>query len=149
MDVSENWRASEAHDAEYVAERMRKSDIDELSDVGAEPLEALLRGFYLSDECNTIVVNKRPAGMFGVTRQEDGSGVVWLLGTQEIEKISTTFLRGSRQWVESKASEYWKLFNFVSAKNEVSIRWLKFLGFKFKEKILVNDSDFIPFERMN
>jgi hypothetical protein len=148
VDDSKFFRASEVHDADFLADRLREIDIKEIEAVsGGTALEALLKGYYISDECNTIVIDKRPAGMFGVTPDYMTGGVIWMLGTPYIKDISITFLRESKKWVDQKCGEYSVLYNYVAIDNTIAINWLRFLGFNFKEHVDMRGMEFIRFER--
>ena len=56
-----------------------------------------------------------------------------------------TFYKCTRQWVDDMNERYQMLFNYVDARNEVTIRWLKHLKFEFPK--LIEDYGFekIPF----
>lgn len=142
------FRVSEIHDADFLANRLRDLDVREVKAAGCGgALEALLRGYYLSDECNTIVIDQRPEGMFGVTPDYASGGLVWMLGTDSIKDISFKFLRESKKWVNQKSGEYSRLYNYVGAENTIAINWLRFLGFTFTDHITMRDMKFIGFER--
>lgn len=119
-----------------VGEYMREDDRREIwASAKSLPHHTLMRSYILSDAPKTIMFNERPIAMFGVVNQNvmSGYGVPWLLGTEEIEKISFRFLRGSREHLAEMLSEYKRLENFVDVRNTVSIKWLRWLGFDMME----------------
>jgi len=83
------------------------------------------------------MMNGRPELMFGVgdinvlTRV----GAPWLLGTDAVVEHYVGFLRGSRDWQRQLSTRYRVLMNAVDDRNEVSKRWLLWLGFTLGEPI--------------
>lgn len=80
-----------------------------------------------------MVDDSRPVCMFGVTPIDilGGVGSPWLLGTDEVKKYANTFLRLNKSYVAKMLELFPYLQNYVDTRNEISIRWLKWLGFKF------------------
>ena len=121
-------------DCYYMAERLRPADAAEVyAAAGVSPLSALVEGFETSDE---LVVGadeqNRPVLMGGVgAGDEPNAGCVWMLATTDIEKHKVSFLRGCRAWVEEWNKKYPVLFNCVDERNELHIKWLRWLGFTF------------------
>lgn len=142
-------RPSEVHDAEYLACYIREIDKQECAAMSPDDtiLDSLLKSYFISEECNTIIANREPIGMFGVFRESDTTGVVWMLGSEKIKDVSFSFLKKSRKWVESKMDEYETLHNWVGSDNEVSINWLGFLGFEFGQQARQGGMTFVHFER--
>ena len=114
--------------------RLRPEDEVELRAHG-EPNNflALYKAIRRSQKSYTVWVGDMPAAIFGVGRapQDASVGVVWLLGTPEIETIKIQFLRESRKWLEEMSQGYDLLTNVVHEDNELHIRWLKWLGMSF------------------
>jgi hypothetical protein len=77
------------------------------------------------------------AGMFGVVPQADGSGVVWLLGSDELvaPPLSRQFLRECKQHLAVMERAYTQLWNHIDERNTVHRRWLEWLGFEFYKRI--------------
>lgn len=67
-----------------------------------------------------------PVSLAGVT------GVPWLLGSDEVCSYSRQFLRRNKDYVLEMLRAFPVLRNVVDARNEVSIRWLRWLGFKMQ-----------------
>lgn len=125
---------SEAH---YIAERMRNTDKKELELLGLpDPLKALLDGVKHSTECYTAFApneHRNPIAMFGLqlSPEEEAFNIVWLLGTDDVEKHSKKFLRYSRPWTQYFLEAYKKpIGNVVSKENTLHQRWLEWCGFK-------------------
>lgn len=114
--------------------RLRPADLVELEAHGeTNTLVALLRAVRRSEKSYTVWLDDLPAAIFGVGRspQDASVGVVWLLGTPEIETIKIQFLRESRKWLEEMSQGYDLLTNVVHEDNQLHIRWLKWLGMSF------------------
>lgn len=72
-----------------------------------------------------------PVAFFGMTEIDALQGAVWMLATPEITQNARSVLHWTpsvlRGWHERRPL----LFNYVDARNELHIRWLKRLGFVF------------------
>ena len=91
-----------------------------------------------------VSVGGIPCILFGCNGSSS-VGIPWLLATDDIRQIGVRFIRGSRPIVDDWLTRYEVLENFVHAGNEISIRWLKWLGFDLQETITVNNEPFIRF----
>lgn len=121
-----------------VADRMRPADVAEVAAMsGRSPHDALAFSLSRSSFAWTAILDGQPEVMFGVgdlnvlTR----SGSPWLLGTDAVEREYRMFLRQSRDWSEQLFERYDVLRNFVDDRNEVSKRWLRWLGFTLLDPI--------------
>lgn len=114
---------------------MREEDIEEIRAAGEHtPLAALFYGFMVGAPVFTIVTpnESRPAALVGVTPTKiNGAGLVWLLGTRDIEKYPITFLRHSKEVLKYFFTKYEVLYNSVYKHNYLHIKWLEWLGFNF------------------
>jgi hypothetical protein len=121
---------------EYIAPRMRRADVEEIKAAsGKSPREALEFSFDRSNEAWALIYDGKPAAMFGVGWISILSGMAapWLLGTDLVQDHYRHFLRGSRWWFARISSGYDVLTNIVDDRNDVSKRWLEFLGFTLDE----------------
>lgn len=120
--------------AVHISARMRRADIDEvMASGGHDPMTALRESLDSAAKAWTALVNDEPGCMFGVTALDilSGLGCPWLLGTNLVEKNSIAFLRRSKRYVAEMLDLFPYLYNFVDARNRLSIRWLKWCGFDF------------------
>lgn len=71
------------------------------------------------------------AGLFGVDPvfNHPHIGVIWLLGSDQLQAHSVEFLRKSREWVDIYNQRYTLLLNRADARNTLHLRWLRWLGF--------------------
>lgn len=116
-----------------VAERMRRSDIEELkASSGRTPEQALRRALVLSRYTWTALVDGQPEVMFGCGGNGDGVGCAWLLGSHWMEHphAARHIWRYSKVYLQKMHEHYHTLFNYVDDRNIVSRRWLERLGFQ-------------------
>lgn len=126
------YRPFTAGDAEILAPKLRKHDVDEVwASHGLTPLEALVKSQINSSESHTIIASDGEViGMFGCV--DDGAvGIPWLLASDRLPEVAREFLPESRKWVEKINQDYLVLTNYVDVRNTSAKRWLKWLGFRF------------------
>ncbi|MCB9178960.1 MAG: DUF2833 domain-containing protein [Flavobacteriales bacterium] len=127
---------------------LRDADRLECEAAGFDEGFALQESFKVTPDCRTVVYNNEPVGMFGVAPVPSSGvrvGLVWFLGTNGMSKITTRFLRESRQWLETISADYDLLTNIVHHGNTLHIRWLQWLGFVFLSR---RAGPFIEFVRI-
>lgn len=112
--------------------RGRQADRDEvMAGHGWTLSEGLRHSLATSTLAWTGMVGDEPVVMFGVSPASvvGGKGIPWLLGTDAIARHQMAFLRHSRRMVGQMAEIYPVLENWVDDRNELSKRWLAWLGF--------------------
>ena len=119
-----------------MAPHMRKADRDEVwasSKVG--PHTALFKAMKVTASPRTVLVDREVVCMFGVSSTTILSdvGSPWLLGTDKMVSHPLVFLKRSRDYFQGIRKEYKHLENYVDVRNEISMRWLMWLGFKMDE----------------
>jgi|ERR1044072_64245 hypothetical protein len=130
-------RTAKLSDIHDLAPRLREADIQEIKAASGETSVGVLeRGLFSSDPCYVVVRDDgRSLALFGVVPDLSSnfvsSGIIWLLGSDDLVKYSYTFLRYGREWIERLQERYNFLWNYVDARNETHIRWLKWCGFSF------------------
>jgi hypothetical protein len=132
------YRPSVKEDVYELAPKLRKQDVKEVeASSGYMPEEALLVSFNSEGESNTIIApDGEVIGMFGVSATLDPHiGVPWLLASPRLPEVSKEFIPQSLEWVKQKNEEYSLLHNAVDVRNTVAIRWLRYLGFTFIQRI--------------
>ena len=128
-------------DIDHIASNMRQADLDEIQAVGTpDPHEALTKGYKDSKPyCYSGISRGVPVAMFGVVPFEDEPkfGSIWLLGTDHIsDDIPIGFLRWSKKFFPTVMEPYDMVCNVVDKRNEVHIKWIKWLGFSFIREIV-------------
>lgn len=129
-------RASKLKDIVAVSKHMRAADVAEVHAAsGREPKEVLLQCFFEGRPCMTICdTNDVPVAMWGVVPVNAMVGGIWLLGTDALVEDGKTrlrFLRQAKSHVDQMQQEYPVLGNCVDARNQVHIKWLRWMGFTF------------------
>ena len=124
-------------DAIHVAHNLRLADKEELRAGGTDDYVACLsESFAASTVCRVALVDDVPVAVFGVCDSKlDGVGIIWMLGTDGIYKISRKFLKGSAHEVRLLSGGYRTLFNYVYSENRLSIKWLEWLGFTIDDDL--------------
>lgn len=132
-------------DCIYVANNIREEDRNEIkASSGQDPLSALLEGLRLSEVPLAIYHKGQCVAIFGVLDFKT-SGGIWLLATDDLKLLTITFLRRCRKVVNFLNKKHKVLHNFVDCRNQVHINWLKWLGFKFINKVEKHGVEQIPF----
>ena len=134
-------------DCEILAEKMRESDRNEIwSSHRATPIEALEQGLNESgDFCYTLLLNEEVVGIFGVNRVDNKSGVVWLMGSNNMTSNKSGFYKVSKKYLRLFRKEFSLLFNYVDDRNKQTAKWLEKLGFSFIQQEPEFGEDKIPF----
>lgn len=141
-------RKTRRSDIDYLKDRLRQSDIEEIwASNHLTPQEALDGGWKKSLICLTIQ-NGHPVAMMGINPESflGSRAVIWLLGSDDLDKISLRFVRNSRKFVDLFLDYYPYLYNYVDERNVKSIEWLKYLGAKFDNPIPFGEEG-LPFRR--
>lgn len=124
-------------DVQWLAPRLRGDDVREIRAAsGQTPLEALTGAYHASSTCYAIEFHGELAALFGAAPTPDPTlGSVWLLGSDAVERNAIRFLRESRQWIDRLHESYPILFNYVDARNTLHLKWLKWIGCVFLDRI--------------
>lgn len=117
--------------ARRVAAHMRQADVDECRASGTTPEEALRTGMTTTPAPRAILIGDEVVAVCGVIPAPGHPrvGVLWLLGTNSIPLHGKTHTRVCRDYIASLWRDYDELVNVVHAKNEVAVRWLRWMGF--------------------
>lgn len=119
-----------------MAPHLRQIDADEMWSQGAwRPLEGLIFSVQNSEAFTAIdPADGQPILIFGVGPISllDNSRSVWLLGTDRIGKIKKQFLVESANYLNLIAAGS-TVYNHVLTNNDLSLRWLKWLGFSIMD----------------
>lgn len=124
-------------DAILLSTNLRKEDEEEIKAyANIKPKEALILGVQQS-KIPLAVYDKEGKIVFlcGVRNINNRLGQVWLLASPKLETISISFLRNCRQVADLYTKDHTLLFNYVDERNELHIKWLKWCGFTFINRI--------------
>lgn len=142
---------AQQEDVARIAARMRAADRAEVAaSHGHDPETALTASLAASTVAWTGWIDGEPVCMFGVGPIAilAGRGAPWLLGTDLVEVWPRAFLRRCRPCVARMLAVYPYLENFVDDRNEVSKKWLGWLGFTLAAEpvTLISGAKFRHFE---
>lgn len=135
-------------DLEHLAAHMRKADRAEVkATIGWEPLPALKFALKHSEVCKTGLTHEgEPVMIYGVTPSpQEGLGSIWMLGTDNLTKVQTTFLRQCRREIDEISRGYKAVYNFTDARNTLHHKWLKWCGFTFIRRVERYGVEQLPF----
>jgi hypothetical protein len=144
--VKASVRLAGTSDVADLEGRLRAADLVELKAHGVTAEQALRLGLHSSRPCYAIEYQGRCIAMFGVNPDplDQTMGLVWLLGSDEIQDIGRQFLRESSSWLQRISQDYELLTNVVHEDNHLHHKWLRFLGFAFIRR----EKPFIEFARI-
>lgn len=87
-----------------------------------------------SELAYTLMLQNQVMGIMGVGRspRDPRGGKIWFLGSASLEaNVDSALIRESRKIVDDLIKPFELVFNFVSAENVASVRWLRWCGFEF------------------
>ena len=128
-----HWRKSVLSDVITVAANMRQEDKEEIfAYSGTLPKEQMFYCFFSSKPCMTMIGRKgNIMGMYGVVPCSPKVGRIWMLGHKSMTsdyKDVRAFLRNSPIELQKFHCNYPLLYNYVDARNETHIKWIKWMG---------------------
>lgn len=119
--------------ARHVAENLRDQDAAEVeASSGSDPRSAVALSILMSARAWAVLDRDGvPVCLFGAAPHPlPGVGVAWLLGTDGLYTEALPIARGSKQYVEELHRQFPLLWNYVDERNTLSVRWLRWMGFK-------------------
>jgi len=129
------YRHSIIPDIPIVAADMRPEDRDEVwAALGETPRKTLFGAYVSSTECFTIyhVASGKPLAMFGYRITEPKiCASIWMLAGTGLTEHRWTFLKRSKALINYIQSRAPLLYNTVDRRNDLHLRWLEWLDFKF------------------
>jgi len=143
-------RQSTQADVDYLAANLREEDRLEVLASHGDTKTALQTGFDESEECWTFCVAStgEVAGMYGLGKIDEITGMPWLLTAPAIHKVWLPFLKGSKKWVKEANEKYKVLTNYCDEDYTVAVKWLQFVGFTFN-KTKIGNKTFLEMVRIN
>lgn len=141
-------RPSTIEDVEYLKDKLKKSDVDEVwTSHRHTPEEALKLSLERSFMCLTVDDNGEPVAMFGINPETilGNRAVIWFLSSEKLKYMKIRFLRHCKHFVNIFLNQYGYLYNFVDRRNVDTINWLEFIGAKFGPTIMINEHPFVYF----
>lgn len=123
-----------AADIDAILPDIRQADRDEIEGALHIPMRQALAD-ALADHCKAskIVVDGAVVAVFGDSTHSAEIGVPWLISTRHVERFPRAFLQVCKPEVAEMLTRHPLLLNYVDARNQAAIRWLRWLGFTFCE----------------
>ena len=115
-----------------IAAGLRPDDRNEVLASSGGDLKGILRqslalsssAWFIEDREGTTIA------VFGVAPgAAPGVGVVWMLGTEGVEREWVGVARQTQRYLDEMHQHYHLLWNYIDARNELSQKWLLWSGF--------------------
>lgn len=119
-------------DAAFVAANAREADRREFeASSGRTPSQVVAEAMATADMAFTGWRGGVPVCIFGVSPASllIGRGTPWLVGTDHLDRCARPLLRVSMPALDLFHARYPELMNYVDARNDRAIRWLRWMGF--------------------
>ncbi|QCW21972.1 hypothetical protein JessAGP_042c [Caulobacter phage Jess A] len=148
MPAKFDIRAATLGDAVWFSTRLREADRLEVEAACGKDVETALRHAVQASALAWVASkNGLPIVLLGCADFTPGVGSPWLMATDEALRLGPALTALAKERVALVRKTWPKLLNYVDARNLVSVRWLKRIGFKIHETVPygVNDEPFHPF----
>lgn len=117
----------------HVADHLREQDRNEVAaSSGLNPRGSVALSILMSSRAFAVCDREGvPVCLFGAAPHPlPGVGVAWLLGTDGLLTEALPIARASKPYLKELHEQFPLLWNYVDERNTVSIRWLRWMGFK-------------------
>lgn len=134
-----------------VYNNLRQADRDEIEALGKDAFTSLRQGFRESAPCYTWMYKDEPSALLGCVPYSNGAAAIWMLGTDNIANHRYAFMKTCVPFHKELVRPYQLTANVVDERNEVHMRFIKYLGYNFIARRLMgpNQMPFIEFARLN
>lgn len=141
-------RPATLEDCAFLAPRLRQADVTEMQALdGSDPYRGLVESLSASHIANVIEHDGVPFAIYGGAPDDMCSdctvGISWLLGTDDLKRHSTWFIRNCRRLLDEVHEVFPTLHNYADVRNTVHLRWLRWSGFTLGETVPRNGTHFI------
>lgn len=120
-----------------IADHVRDADKLEFAANLRTAAQVMAHGLRVSTVAWIGTVDGIPVCMFGVAPVDgfwlQGHGRPWMVGTRFLDDHALLFLRRCRGQVKHMLDLYPVLTNYVDARNDRAIQWLRWLGFRVSD----------------
>lgn len=121
--------------ADYIADNLREADQAEVRATfgKATDFRAMLRESLAGSTVAWVILDRSglPVSMFGAAPHlVDGVGIAWMVGTEGMLAEAIHIARHTPEYLAQMLAAYPTLWANVDARNEISMRWLEWAGFK-------------------
>jgi len=137
-------RPSTHEDCLIVGSNLREREMQEIWGYNNSlPVEGVTNSFNTSVVKMTIEHDGKPIAMFGIMILNEVP-TLWLMPTNDLEKIGRNFVRNTKEWINKMLEEYPTLVAYVNCLNEESERWMVYVGGQYIRKVFMG-KDNAPF----
>jgi hypothetical protein len=92
------------------------------------------------------LVDNKPEGVGGVVPHGNDSGYIWTVGSHRLTKYPKEFHKVCLSQVRMLLGSYKVLSNYIYYRNKTHKLWVRALGGRFRERVMINDIPFDYFE---
>jgi hypothetical protein len=136
----------------YVATHLRAEDFNEVFAATGESPHLDVLSVWAASSKRFMIFDKNcaPVAVLGVKPMEPYSniGVIWLLGTDGLNKMKKFFLKITKRIIKELSIGYDMLYNLVDSRYTKTIRWLEWCGFTIDEPSTYNGELAVPFHHV-
>lgn len=148
------YRSATLPDCYFVGNNLRQADQNEIRSLGKDPVESIVSGYVYGDICLAAVADGEPIAILGrvPVLKNPKIASVWMVGTEGIFTHRYKVLRDSRVVLGRLFTGFDALCNHVDSRNELHIKWLRWLGFSFLRStsaISVDGTVYYEFAKVN
>lgn len=136
--MRKRWRVATPEDISWVVTRLRNEDREECRAMWGVDPASFFSVVGTNDDTYCIFNGQgTPVALAGVAPVVSSPGVaqIWMVATPELEKHSIEFLKYSKKFIEEVIAPFRLVYNYVDARNEVHLKWLRWCGFTFINKL--------------
>ena len=136
--MRKRWRVATLEDISYVVPRLRAEDNEEAKAMWGITPAQFFRGAGTNENIYCIYNREgTPVALGGVAALASSPGVaqIWMVATPELENHQIEFLKHSKRFIQEVSAPFMLVYNYVHAKNEVHLKWLKWCGFTFINRL--------------
>ncbi|MBF7012541.1 hypothetical protein QUC32_23110 [Novosphingobium resinovorum] len=116
----------------HIAANLRDQDRLEMDAMhGLAPELVIPQAVLMSSHCWLAMDGEEPIAVFGAAPMAlPGIGSVWFLGTDGVARCGRSVARQTVPLLDVMQETYSVLWNHIDARNTVSLRWLRWCGFR-------------------
>ena len=133
--MRQRWHKATESEITSVVLRLRQEDIEECYAMFGVHPQILFRNLDRDHgQIYSIVTRQgRPVALAGVhpLLSDPTIAQIWMCATEELLAHQMEFLKYSRPFIEEVSAPFRLVYNYVDARNEVHLKWLKWCGFTF------------------
>ena len=122
----------------FIAENMRQQDLREITaSIPLTAIEIVEVSIKASKEPKTLLLDGDPAvvgGIGSISFADPRHGVPWLLSTAAVQKHPLVFIKQIKRYFNTQRHLYDLLENYVHEDNDVSIRFIRAMGYELEDK---------------